>query len=264
MTPPPPPPCDLLILTAVSSEKKALQETAAELGVAFDRRKSLLGPFVDLGMVGLRSVLAVETTMGPFSASGSASKALQWLSATRAQAVLGVGMAFGTLPRKQTLGDVLVSTALLPYDYKVIRCGVSDEPTADYSGLKASRSNGDLLALFERAVSARRGAEPPVHFGRLLSGGTRIHCSRYRDELVDALMSEGDGPIVGGDMEGVGLLSVSDDDNPRWMIVKGISDFACERRDAVIEDSRPAACRNAARFVLSALLAEETLHAPSR
>jgi len=56
-------------------------------------------------------------------------------------------------------------------------------------------------------------------------------------------------------MEGVGLLAASrETDHPIWCIVKGISDFADENRDAVIKDSRPIACRNAAEFVLSALV----------
>jgi adenosylhomocysteine nucleosidase len=55
-------------------------------------------------------------------------------------------------------------------------------------------------------------------------------------------------------MEGVGLLSLSPANDPAWIVVKGISDFADEDRDAVIEGNRPLACGNAADFVLDALL----------
>jgi adenosylhomocysteine nucleosidase len=55
-------------------------------------------------------------------------------------------------------------------------------------------------------------------------------------------------------MEGVGLLAASlTADDPIWCVVKGISDFADENRDAVIDEFRPIACRNAAEFVLAAL-----------
>jgi hypothetical protein len=37
-------------------------------------------------------------------------------------------------------------------------------------------------------------------------------------------------------------------------VAKGISDFADEDRDAVIDTYRPIACRNAAEFVLAALV----------
>jgi adenosylhomocysteine nucleosidase len=46
--------------------------------------------------------------------------------------------------------------------------------------------------------------------------------------------------------------SVASDD-PIWCVVKGISDFADEDRDAVIEEGRLLACRNSAELVLSAL-----------
>jgi adenosylhomocysteine nucleosidase len=87
----------------------------------------------------------------------------------------------------------------------------------------------------------------------MLSGAARIQSQRFRDELVRSLPADGD-PIVGGEMEGVGLLAASlSSDDPIWCVVKGISDFADEGRDAAIEECRPIACRNAAAFVLAAL-----------
>jgi adenosylhomocysteine nucleosidase len=63
-----------------------------------------------------------------------------------------------------------------------------------------------------------------------------------------------DDEIVGGEMEGVGLIAISPDRDPAWIVVNGISDFADEDRDQVIEQNRPLACRNSADFVLRALL----------
>jgi len=71
-------------------------------------------------------------------------------------------------------------------------------------------------------------------------------------DLVKAIPSGRD-RIIGGDMEGMGLLSVSPADKPLWAVVKGISDFADEDRDGIIELTRALACQNAVRFVLTAL-----------
>jgi adenosylhomocysteine nucleosidase len=72
--------------------------------------------------------------------------------------------------------------------------------------------------------------------------------------LVRSVPAGEDG-IIGGEMEGVGLLAASTAmDDPIWCVVKGISDFADENRDAVINTNRPMACRNSAQFVLSALM----------
>ncbi len=257
---PAPPPCDILLFTAVPEEKKAIKAVAAELGLKHIKGKSALGEYADLGTVGISRVLRVETQMGPFSSTGSAAKALQWLAATQAQAIIGVGMAFGAHPGRQQPGHVLVSTSLLPYDYKIVKCGPSEAPVLDYSEVRTYAARPQLRALFERAALAPewRGR---VHFGPLLSGASRIHCSTYRDELCAAFPDRD--IIVGGDMEGIGLLSSSDTTESRWIIVKGISDFADEQRDRVIKETRPVACRNAAQFVLSALLKEDVLRAQS-
>jgi nucleoside phosphorylase len=75
----------------------------------------------------------------------------------------------------------------------------------------------------------------------------------YRDELAQSVPGNGEEQIVGGEMEGVGLLAASvNPDDPIWCVVKGISDFADENRDAVIRTNRPIACLNAATFVLAA------------
>lgn len=95
--------------------------------------------------------------------------------------------------------------------------------------------------------------------GLLLSGGARIHCAAFRDELAREC-GRGKGPdlVVGGDMEGVGLLAASDRERPNWIVVKAISDWADRDRDDVIERTRPIACYHSARFVLAALKVDST------
>lgn len=58
-------------------------------------------------------------------------------------------------------------------------------------------------------------------------------------------------------MEGIGFLSASDpSSDPRWIIVKGISDFADGPPNSSGDDHRPKACYNSARFVLATLKRE--------
>jgi nucleoside phosphorylase len=254
----PPPPCDYLLFTAVSSEKEAVRKVTTELQIQYRKGKSAVGDYVDLGRIGLSRVLAVQTNMGPFSSTGSAAKALRWLGATQASAIIGVGMAFGTMPEKQKHGDIMVATALLPYDYKTVKCGPAESPMVDYSEVPTFPARPQLVALFERAARLTTW-HGRVHQGPFLSGAARIHCSTYRDELRRAFLDRG--IPVGGDMEGIGLLASSDQTESRGIIVKGISDFADEMRDAVIESTRPIACYNAVKFVLSALKDEETIRA---
>jgi nucleoside phosphorylase len=111
-------------------------------------------------------------------------------------------------------------------------------------------ARGELIETVRRE-SARHPKAYSVHLGAVLSGSARIQSAHFRDELVEALSSTDD-PIVGGEMEGVGLLAFSHHD-PIWCVVKGISDFADEDRDRVIGEGREIASRNSAGFVLDAL-----------
>jgi nucleoside phosphorylase len=87
-----------------------------------------------------------------------------------------------------------------------------------------------------------------------LSGGSRVFSQPYlRDLLIAVVGGPGTGGYIGGEMEGVGLLSACEKANPVWVVVKGISDFADDDRHREIAVVRAQACRNAAHFVLCAL-----------
>jgi len=123
-----------------------------------------------------------------------------------------------------------------------------------------------LLELLKREEN-RGGYGHRIQFGGMLSGGARIFSSQYLKELVNSVPNAEDG-IIGGDMEGVGLLSISPPEDPLWVVVKGISDFADENRGsidldevrkALFKDQRRTACQNSARFVLRALANAEKI-----
>jgi len=299
---------DVLLLVSVSSEEEKLKEAAQILDLQFEER-SIDSPqgekikFYSLGKIGNNIVHAVRTEMGPFSYGGSASKAIYFRIFTGATAIVQLGKAYGIDQRLQNIGDVVVSSSVIPYDRRIVlpitskikqypndmtgddsvhtervpeydttgalsMLGTIDGSEAkyaphspsdrapneyliDYSPAKRHKSNKVLLEVFLRA-SQNEEYDYQVFFGGILSGGAQIRSRQFLGELIKGVPQEDDG-IVGGEMEGVGLLSVSPRDNPIWIIVKGISDFADANRDSIIEQSRPIACLNAAKFVLSAL-----------
>jgi adenosylhomocysteine nucleosidase len=252
--------CDLLIFVSVASEQQQLKRVAQELNVQFERHEhGTLGQYHRLGTVGDFRVNAVRTAMGPLSYGGSASKGILFKEASSATAIVQIGMAFGVDPGTQRIGDVLISSSLIPYDRRDIRPDRSTvwrrwarKYLVDYTQAKTHYPKESLLRVFQQAIDPAK-QEYNVHVGAVLSAAARIHSSRFRDELV-AQISHGRGKVVGGEMEGVGLLSCSAPDDPCWIVVKGISDFADENRDTIIKESRPTACRNSASFVPSALL----------
>lgn len=242
--------CDLLLFVATDTEEEALRTAASEFALPFKEIEGKFGTYFDLGQLGLNRVFAVRTSVGPFSYAGSASRAIYAKSETAATGVISLGMAFGVDPKTQDLGDVLVSTSILPYENRNVH---SDNglPKYRYNRVVAHPAKGSLRTLLERGRDAKE-RQFQVHFGAMLSGGTHIACRAYRDHLVLACSSKAE-QIIGGEMEGTGFLSLSDGNSPIWIIVKGIADFADEERAKVIKSNRSTACLNAARFVLDVL-----------
>ena len=267
--------CSLLLFVATESEEQALEETAREKGLAFRKvRDPNLGQYHSMGQVGNETVIAVRpareggrVVMGPFGRLGSASRAVRFRQATGAQAIVQLGMAFGVSRNTQKHGDVLVSSSLIPYDNRRV-VGVprsllhrvlcrSESYIVDYSQASRQPARPALVQLCFRERK-RGGHDFHVHVGAMLSGAAQIQSARFRDELVTGVPA-GEASIVGGEMEGVGLLAASTEpDDAVWCIVKGISDFADETRFSENHEFRTIACRNAARFLLSALMRDTT------
>jgi adenosylhomocysteine nucleosidase len=188
--------------------------------------------------------------MGPLTYQGSASTAIIAKSQTGATALICLGMAFGVDRATQKHGDVLVSRLLFHYDNREVECGENGEIRTNYQEARFEPKTS-ILGVLEQE-HARRDYSARVQFGALLTGGAKIRCARFRDELAKPLSEFGE-LVIGGEMEGAGLVAASQREDPSWIVVKGISDFADHLRDEEIDQYRPVACANSARFVLSAL-----------
>jgi adenosylhomocysteine nucleosidase len=249
--------CDVLLFVATSSEEDHLKEAALELGLQFKKTKGQNTSgrtlkYFDIGQVGTYKVKAVRCNMGPFSFDGSAARALMAQAETQATALISLGMAFGTDRTSQNFGDVLISNSLLPYDARKVTCRNGEiNDLEDVHPYPAKPSLVNMLRIYHDQVNF----ESRVEFGPMLTGGARIQCATFRDKLSSELSERGVGRVIGGEMEGAGLMATCRRDSPNWVLVKGISDFADDHRDDEIDHGRPIACRNSARFVLSALLA---------
>jgi len=254
--------CSLLILLATQAEEDGLTEAAQACGLGFEKRNHPeLGRYFWFGRVGAEIVIASRpwresgrAVMGPHGRLGTAARGINLRNKTETQGIIQLGMAFGVDYIKQRLGDVVVSRSLIPYDDRTIASD-PDNPNGyrtDYGQALAQPARRSLVDLFE-AEAERNQRSFNVHIGAILSGSARIHSRKFRDELVFGVPHDPE-EIVGGEMEGVGLLAASTAaDKPIWCVVKGISDFGDENRGMVIDQGRVLACRNAAEFVLAAL-----------
>lgn len=257
--------CDLLIFVATSTEYDELKRASIEIGLEWRKQASAIGEFWSIGTLGGYRVLVVRTEMGAVGPTGSTRQAHFYLAATEAQGIICLGMAFGISRAHQAVGTVLVSDSLFPYD---VRDVIVDPDRADawvyrYDAEATSHAattypaKADLRAqLWQHAATAT--LTHSVQFGCLLTGSARIRSPAYRNELVMRCANVAPN-IVGGEMEGLGLLSLAERDRSHWIVVKGICDFADEQQIGDAKLNRRLACANASRFVLGALRSWKTL-----
>jgi nucleoside phosphorylase len=247
--------CDAIIFVTTGDELDQLTLASAFLGLPFEPKNDLnVGEFYSLGTLGSTRVIAARTRTGSHDFRGSASQAALFKAITPAKLLIQIGMAFGVDPINQKAGEVLVSTSVFPYDRRDVK--VEDgQIVYKYTERTVRRNCSPVLEkMFRRAYEESRFPYR-VHFGMLLSGGARIYSRDFKNKLLAWVPTKPMHPIVGGEMEGVGVLAASDPQKPCWIVVKGISDFADEEHDLEENPLRPVACRRSALFVLRTLLA---------
>jgi nucleoside phosphorylase len=281
---------DVLLVTATMTEHRMLREVATSLRLPFERRAGRFCTYYHLGMIGTDRVASIQVEIGAFGAGGSASSCIQARAETRATALILIGTAFGIARSEQQVGDVLVSESVFLYDDRHAVDGPTpgrfetslhavgraiDRTTAErwtvarkvralsgpgytvqYGPTSRRAASGAWVSRFRRLADEwrRTGETGRIIVGTLLSGGSRIESARFRDDLVAAIPKM-DSPLIGGEMEAMGAISAAnaDEQDPGWIVVKGIADFADAQSRAKIDATRDLAARSSARAVLRAL-----------
>lgn len=241
---------DVLLVTATQLETLAVLGLAKEAtGQEHQRRHVESKTFYDLGRIAGASVWLVQSGMGTAGPGGALLTVQKGIAALGPQAVIMVGIAFGVDPRRQQIGDVLVSRQIVLYEQQ--RLGTSGSALdIRVRGDRPSASQW-LLDRFESAALEWKLApegRPAVHFGLLFSGEKLIDHRASRDTLL-ALEPE----AVGGEMEGGGLYVAASDRKVDWIIAKAICDWADGDKHIDKDKSQTLAARNAMRLVLEVL-----------
>lgn len=174
---------------------------------------------------------------------GSAASALsvqEAISELMPVAVIACGIAFGCIPEKENIGDIMVSRQLWQYDPRK-----EAEESVIHRGDKSSAS-ASLLNRFSSAIAVwkQKRSNVAVHVGLIASGEVLSNSNNFLEEL-----KQSEPEIIGGEMEGAGVLSAAERENCNWIIVKAICDWGARKTD----DYQPQAAQNAAQYVLHVL-----------
>jgi nucleoside phosphorylase len=237
------PECDVLLVTATYTEATAVlalckQETGQ------DSFKPLFidnNAYFDIGTIGGARTLMVQSEMGASGASGATLVVQDAIAALKPASIIMVGIAFGTRPEKQRIGDILVARQLT--DYEPQRVGPHSKIPR---GARADASPR-LLSQFNIGRHAWGGA--PVHFGLVLSGAKLVDNAAFVRSLLRI-----EPEAIGGEMEGAGLYAVAYRQRVDWLLVKAICDWGADKSEGAEgmskDEAQELAARNAAAYVL--------------
>jgi len=239
---------DVLLVTVTDAETQAVFEALlAETGQQ-PRPRDLGGrTYYDLGLIGGARVWLVRSESGSITPGGSFPTLYAALEAARPAAVLLVGIAFGTDPTMQSIGDVLVATQLLFYDQLRVSAGPAGEARPLPRGDRPTISSRLLNRCREAALSWP-DSQARVRFGLMLSGEKLINHAPTAASLLDL-----EPEAIGGEMEGAGLYVAATERKVDWGLIKAIGDWADGHKYEDKKERQALAARNAAAFALHVL-----------
>jgi len=246
---------DVLLVTVTEVEARAI------LNVFPNSQTHHIGDqtYRDLGTVKGARIFMVQSEMGPGGPAGSTLTIEEAIRLLNPSTVIMVGIAFGIAEGKQNMGEILVSTLLIPYDLQ--RVGTNSKSAYEIllRGDRPSVSHR-LLQRFRAAANDWK-IPPTVEFGSLLTGAKLIDNQDFRDQLL-RLTPE----AIGGEMEGSGLYAAAQRKKVDWIVVKAICDWADGNKSQDKKQRQQRAAENAARFTIAVLEQGgfETSRNPSR
>lgn len=192
----------------------------------------------------VRIVHLHPTSTSSYTDGGSADavrKAVKWF---QPELVVSLGVAFGIAPKEQHIGDVLISSAVIPYDiFNKDTDGTIKLRSKDIIYTQDVLNAWDVLIRTsdfsldeERESLIKRKLEFKWYYGALLSGGSVLSNEEKKKALLKAAKDCGEEKVIGGEMEGVGVYSECKKLNIPCIVIKGICDWGAEKNswEAVI------------------------------
>lgn len=210
----------ILLITATDVETNATHNKLKPLAGYFEILKIFEGTQTYyLGVLGNYKVAHVQCSMGTSSRDSSIMTVNEALTLFKSKVVIMIGIAFGVDDEKQNIGDVLVSEAILPYNFKRVGKTLTVQRSVDAPASKMLINRfKNLKTTWEYLLPNNKKAE--IINTHVLSGEELIDNKEYRDKLLEKFPT-----AKGGEMEGAGIYSACDG-KADWILVKGICDFA--------------------------------------
>ena len=184
---------------------------------------------------GFRVIHGHSRHQGPLGAQVSASKAIEhW----KPEVLIAVGIAFGVEEEKHHIGDVLVSTGVLDYESARVERDGTFTPRGET--LATSQELADRVSDLKLRRAEVRDL-PTIHMGTIVSGAKLVDNKEYRDNLASLHST-----VIGGEMEGSGILTACKEKKVDVIVIKAICDWAANKNNPSKDDDQKKASKNAA------------------
>jgi len=237
---------DILLITVTELESRiVLKEFQQATNKAAELKSIGDQIYFDLGIVNTARIFLTRSEMGISGLGGSLQTVTKGIEDINPIALIMVGIAFGINEATQSIGDVLVTEQLCPYELQRVGTTVELQRINLLRGDKPHATPW-LIKYFKGFSLVWKGAK--VRFGAILSGEKLVDNLDFRDQLK-ALEQE----TIGGEMEGAGMYVACQDKKVDWILVKGICDWADGNKSLDKDARQQTAAQNAVKFVISAL-----------
>ncbi|OUC13092.1 MAG: hypothetical protein B0A82_18980 [Alkalinema sp. CACIAM 70d] len=233
---------EVLLVTAVPTERDAVLRLLKPYPGSGLVLEVSTDPICYLGQFGAFKTAVVMCEVGALGLNAAFNAVQKSLTTWQPLAVIMVGIAFGKSPKKQKIGDILVSHHLIPYDAKRVEAAITQYTASrpDSDPILRNLFRAPLNWKFERPDGKNCTAHEP---GTILTGGTLL------DNLDEKVKLFTDFPnAIGGEMEGAGLYAAAVAQKTPWIVIKAISDWADGKKNER-RSHRDVAAAAAAHFV---------------
>ncbi|MBP7260533.1 MAG: hypothetical protein KBB37_04535 [Bacteroidia bacterium] len=193
-----------------------------------------------IGTLGIYGVVLVQSEMGSIGRNSSLLTTLRAIEIWEPKAIIMVGVAFGIDSKKQQIGDVIVSSHIIPYENSRIGKEIvfrSELPPSSTILLNRIRQIRD----WKFPVSHNQFAK--LYVGPILSGEKLIDNISFRNDLIRAFPN-----AIGGEMESVGVYGAANEKKIDWLIIKSICDFADGEKGKFKKEFQSIAIKSAISF----------------
>lgn len=240
----------LLILTTTNVELDQLIHAFSVRGQRYNRDFAREHTLYHFGIYRGVEVIAIQSEMGTESPAAMTLTAVDVVDAVRPDFMVLVGIGFGLKPKKQRIGDVMVSRQLRLFDPRKIAMRGRQE----YTIPRGDRASSAPL-LLDRCRGARtEWKTAAVHFGPMWTGNAMVNSPSFVAKLRDL-----DPDAIGGEMEGAGVYCVGAKRKVDWIVIKAIADWGMGKTDR----DQALAAANAMSFLMLTL-DQGGLTAPTR